>query len=1289
MASCGNEKEKEPTPPGVYTLSTAYDMAVKSGFDGTLDEFIETVRGLAVEFRSNGEFIQWRYQDTETWYDFVALDAITGAKGDPGAQGEKGEKGDTGVTGAQGEKGDKGETGAQGEKGDKGETGAQGEKGDKGETGAQGEKGDTGATGEAGADGKDGTTPQLKVGEDNYWYVSYDNGKTWASLGVKATGAQGEKGDKGETGAQGEKGDKGETGAQGEKGDTGATGAQGEKGDKGETGAQGEKGDTGATGAQGEKGDTGVGVAGTVIENGKLFVRLTDGSVLDCGEVVGTDGVGIASVAFNAEGELIVTLTDGSVTNCGRPPLCEHTYSDWQLGRAATCTSIGYSTRTCSKCGNVEYAFIEEAEHTFGNWQDMISACTEHWQVRICALCGAAQVKTTDPVGHRFEGVDSICTACGKTYATPSDLSGLDIYNGTYGYEYLGTMDKGEARQALYKAIDKEVRIFHVNTALNAQDRTVASLDFSQLGLTVDEAVSVWKTYKDDNPLYYWLSNTVTCTDECLTLLTESEYAVGTERGKYNTRIDVKIKEYVTCTSASDSIYRIALAYHDLIIDAVDYARDDDGQPETAAWAHNILGVFDGTGAVCEGYARSFQILLNYSGVENLFVTGMAGGESHAWNLVQLDDGNWYWCDLTWDDGAQKWGIAYNYFCVNDNVNTLWREGGWEYDETKTFLETHTPATSAGTAVDFLYDLPVRSAQEFSDATQTLLNSKFRVNNCDFTVVGYNTVELNFITGTGSAEIPETVTYDGVTYMVISLGTKVDYSRNTILSSEITSVHVPKTVKFIWDEAFRQENLQSIEVDEDNPWFRSQDGVLFTKSLYTLIAYPRANTRTEYRIPDETVDVAYLSFDRCVYLETIILGKNVSTIGITNWGSGYHNTASTGLIYGNVVTGGFVRIFDALAGNKVILIDENNTNYIRDDFAVYKYDRSAIYCIFDKDITTFCFPANLASIDYPSTAESVFSDCTQLESFTVEEGNRWFSAYDGVLYNKEMTAIIAVPPAIKGDITIPAGVTKISYNDEAIGVGFLSCKNLTGVTLPETLTAIGTATFFGCTSLTSITIPGSVTSIGVSAFSDCTSLVSIALPKGVTSIEEHTFSGCTSLTSVTIPESVTSISDYAFYGCESLTNITIPASVTTIGYAAFCNCTSLASITLPEGVTNIGKRAFFDCTGLTSIEIPESVTSLGDAAFCGCISLTSVTFPQSATSIGDAMFCRCSGLVSITIRNEVTSIEGWAFYNCVELEIINYEGTMEEWNAVAKANEWDIGTGDYTIHCTDGILNKQ
>lgn len=80
-------------------------------------------------------------------------------------------------------------------------TGAQGEKGE------DGDKGDPGATG---ASGTNGITPQLKIEEDGYWYVSYDNGTNWEKLG-KATGENGKDGANGTNGTNGEKGDKGDS----------------------------------------------------------------------------------------------------------------------------------------------------------------------------------------------------------------------------------------------------------------------------------------------------------------------------------------------------------------------------------------------------------------------------------------------------------------------------------------------------------------------------------------------------------------------------------------------------------------------------------------------------------------------------------------------------------------------------------------------------------------------------------------------------------------------------------------------------------------------------------------------------------------------------------------------------------------------------------------------------------------------------------------------------------------------------------------------------------------------
>lgn len=83
--------------------------------------------------------------------------------------------------------------------------------------------------------------------------------------------------------------------------------------------------------------------------------------------------------------------------------------------------------------------------------------------------------------------------------------------------------------------------------------------------------------------------------------------------------------------------------------------------------SHSPEGVMKNRIAVCDGYARTMRLLLLLAGIDSKIISGTAGGESHAWNLVKMEDG-WYHLDVTWDDPIPdvEGKVSYLYFLKND-----------------------------------------------------------------------------------------------------------------------------------------------------------------------------------------------------------------------------------------------------------------------------------------------------------------------------------------------------------------------------------------------------------------------------------------------------------------------------------------------------------------------------------------------------------------------------------------------------------------------------------------------
>ncbi len=126
---------------------------------------------------------------------------------------------------------------------------------------------------------------------------------------------------------------------------------------------------------------------------------------------------------------------------------------------------------------------------------------------------------------------------------------------------------------------------------------------------------------------------------------------------------------------ASMSDYEKELAIHDFIVSNCKYSYgSDDNENEYRAYGALVEGK-----AVCNGYAEAMALLLTCAGVENRYITGYAGDELHAWNLVKLED-NWYHVDATWDDPVIETGDAllHSYFNLSDEV--MGRSHSWNRD---------------------------------------------------------------------------------------------------------------------------------------------------------------------------------------------------------------------------------------------------------------------------------------------------------------------------------------------------------------------------------------------------------------------------------------------------------------------------------------------------------------------------------------------------------------------------------------------------------------------------------
>ena len=308
---------------------------------GTVEEFMESLKGEKGEQGPKGEKGDKgdaglsAYMLAKTYDGFNGtmqewLDTLVGPQGPEGPMGPQGEKGEKGDRGLQGENGLSAYMLAKTYDGFEGSL-PEWLDSLKGPAGPQGPKGEAFKYEDFTEEQLNQLIRDIELGAGGLGKSAYEIAKEHGFKGTEKEwldSLKGERGEKGEQGPKGDKGDQGEVGPQGpqgEKGDQGPEGPMGPQGPKGEAfkyedfteeqlaslvGPKGEKGDQGEVGPQGPQGiqgEDGVGIESMLVDEGHLYVTLTNGKLVDAGEIPMGGG---STVDPEIENELIATKAE-------------------------------------------------------------------------------------------------------------------------------------------------------------------------------------------------------------------------------------------------------------------------------------------------------------------------------------------------------------------------------------------------------------------------------------------------------------------------------------------------------------------------------------------------------------------------------------------------------------------------------------------------------------------------------------------------------------------------------------------------------------------------------------------------------------------------------------------------------------------------------------------------------------------------------------------------------------------------------------------------------------------
>jgi fibronectin type 3 domain-containing protein len=366
--------------------------------------------------------------------------------------------------------------------------------------------------------------------------------------------------------------------------------------------------------------------------------------------------------------------------------------------------------------------------------------------------------------------------------------------------------------------------------------------------------------------------------------------------------------------------------------------------------------------------------------------------------------------------------------------------------------------------------------------------------------------------------------------------------------TSLKTLTIPANVENIGENVLRDSTIATaFSVSADNPYYSSSNGMLFNKDKTTLIACPPG--KTVATIPEVTKVIAESAFYDCKKISVLNIPNSVEEIG-TNAFFGCTKVSTLNLGTGLKKIGD--NAFSGLSNITALTLPQSLSEigdsafYDCDGLKEIKFRAGSQYI----GPSAFADCGSLTYVYISSTVNEIgdyaFATCPKLTKISVSADNAYFKGSNGLLYNKNLTKLIACP-AGKVAVSIPSTVTSLANG------AFMGCEELNEIVFKGSIKEIGDYAFKDCKMVFNLQIPATATKLGVGAYQN-SSIKHIDFPVGITAIPEEIFDSCTGLTTVVIPNTVTKIGEDAFAWCDKITAITVPDSVTEIGDGAFGGC---------------------------------------------------------------------------------------------------------------------------------------